>query len=259
MKINLANRSSSFRILTTLFFLALSANAFAAAGPPLVTDDPGTPGNKNWEINVAFTSETNSVEKRFEAPLLDLNYGLGDHIQLKYEVPWVIVNDKEEPEKKTGFDRSSAGIKWRFRDKEPSGLALSTYPQITFKTPVSESARNADAETSVSFLLPIEAEESAGQWAFNQELGFRWLRENKGQIVYGVAAGRPVSERVVVLGEFHGESNSDFSDHEMLVNIGAELELSEKFELLGSVGKTFRDFSGEPHRYLAYAGLQMHL
>src|SRR5476649_1445246 len=101
--------------------------AHAVAGPPLVTDDPGTPGANNWEINTAFTAELSPSEHRLELPLLDLNYGLGDRIQLKYELPYVLTNTEE----RNGFDRSDAGVKWRFQDKEPGGVALSTYPQYT--------------------------------------------------------------------------------------------------------------------------------
>ena len=60
----------------------------AQGGPPLRTDDPGTPGNRNWEINVASTQFWSKSAREFESPLLDINYGLGDRIQLKYEVPY---------------------------------------------------------------------------------------------------------------------------------------------------------------------------
>ena len=69
--------------------------AHATAGPPLVTDDPGTPGPDDWEINVVFTSESSVAEKRVELPLLDINYGWGERIQLKYEVPYVISKNHE--------------------------------------------------------------------------------------------------------------------------------------------------------------------
>jgi hypothetical protein len=66
-------------------WLAASALAAAQGGPPLRTDDPGTPGNENWEVNVGVTTELRSTQREFEAPNLDINYGLGDRIQLKYE------------------------------------------------------------------------------------------------------------------------------------------------------------------------------
>jgi len=62
-------------------------------GPPLLTDDTDTPGPNHWEINVAGTSEKTSDGWKFEVPLLDLNYGIGEHLQLKYEVPLVVLDE----------------------------------------------------------------------------------------------------------------------------------------------------------------------
>ena len=56
-----------FRLLSSLSrspFLALLLLAplslFAQGGPPLLTDDPGTPGRNNWEINLGYTIDRQS-------------------------------------------------------------------------------------------------------------------------------------------------------------------------------------------------------
>ena len=64
------------------FFLVL-----AQGGPPFLSDDPDTPGNKHWEINVGFIGERNPFGGSYETPNMDVNYGVGNRIQLKYEVP----------------------------------------------------------------------------------------------------------------------------------------------------------------------------
>ena len=74
--------------------LGCTAQVLAQGGPPLLTDDPGTPGNRNWEINIASTHFRSPGEREIEAPLLDINYGLGDRIQLKYEVPYLFDSDE---------------------------------------------------------------------------------------------------------------------------------------------------------------------
>lgn len=48
------------------------------ASPPLLTDDPDTPGDGRWEINLPFTVEKLRSEMLLETPLLDINYGLGE-------------------------------------------------------------------------------------------------------------------------------------------------------------------------------------
>ena len=65
-----------------LFIIVLLSGSsdFAQGGPPLLTDDPGTPGDGNWEINIGFTIEKLLQETLYEAPILDINYGLGERI-----------------------------------------------------------------------------------------------------------------------------------------------------------------------------------
>src|SRR5580765_3955402 len=75
-----------FFLAVALVFL-FSAAASAQGGPPFRTDDPETPGNRQWEINIGFIGERDRADGSYETPNLDINYGLGDRIQLKYEVP----------------------------------------------------------------------------------------------------------------------------------------------------------------------------
>ena len=88
------------------------STVFAQGGPPLLTDDPGTPGKRNWEINIASTHFRSPGEHEFEAPLLDINYGLGDRIQLKYEVPYLFDSDESAPYR-SAVGNSLFGAKWR--------------------------------------------------------------------------------------------------------------------------------------------------
>src|SRR6476646_807261 len=87
-------RSIARNLVCIALLLARTAQVCAQGGPPLLTDDPGTPGNRNWEINIASTHFRSPGEREIEAPLLDINYGLGDRIQLKYEVPYFFDSDE---------------------------------------------------------------------------------------------------------------------------------------------------------------------
>jgi hypothetical protein len=50
--------SSSLRMLRNLIFVLVyffaATLAFAQGGPPYYTNDPGTPGHLNWEINLGY-------------------------------------------------------------------------------------------------------------------------------------------------------------------------------------------------------------
>src|SRR6187399_3243238 len=109
--------------------LVLAGSARAQGGPPLLTDDTGTPGDGVWEVNVAARIEKTSQEKLWEAPLLDLNYGVGDRVQVKFEIPWAVL-DSDEEGTRSGFGNPLIGVKWRFLDQASDGVSVSTYPQI---------------------------------------------------------------------------------------------------------------------------------
>ncbi|HET7232126.1 MAG TPA: hypothetical protein VFJ16_19120 [Longimicrobium sp.] len=47
--------------------------AWAQGGPPLMTDDPGTPDPGTWEVNVAVTGDLTSAGRGYELPVFDVN------------------------------------------------------------------------------------------------------------------------------------------------------------------------------------------
>ena len=62
-------------------------SSLAQGGPPMLTDDPGTPGSGVWEINTAYLEQRTTEERVRSFPHVDFNYGLGEHVQLKLRWP----------------------------------------------------------------------------------------------------------------------------------------------------------------------------
>src|SRR6266511_3707895 len=100
------------RILVITTSLLLISTGPALAGPPLLTDDTGTPGDKHWEINIAYTLDKRHTEATHQTPVIDINYGVGENIQLKYEIPWVIFHERGIGTR-GGIGNSLVGLKWR--------------------------------------------------------------------------------------------------------------------------------------------------
>lgn len=90
----------------------LTGTAWAQGGSPLITNDTGTPGANNWEINLGATAEYGEEEKIYALPFFNANYGLGDDVQLKYEIAWILLKEISGETKK-GLGNSVAGLKWR--------------------------------------------------------------------------------------------------------------------------------------------------
>src|SRR5262249_39127139 len=60
------------RTLLMLMSAVLCGRAFAGS-PPLITDDPETPGYHGWEINITESGEHAGGEFGTESPLFDIN------------------------------------------------------------------------------------------------------------------------------------------------------------------------------------------
>jgi hypothetical protein len=109
--------------------ILLTAAASAQGGPPFRTDDPETPGNKHWEINFGWIGDRNPAAGAYQVPDFDINYGLGDRLQLKYEIPIAIEETRSQPASAQspavpgqvigGLGESLLGIKWRFYEHHP--------------------------------------------------------------------------------------------------------------------------------------------
>ena len=229
----------------------------AIAGPPLLTDDPDTPGDKKWEINVAYTLEKSRTESTQETPILDLNYGVGDNIQLKYEIPWLI-DREQQTGTKSGVGNSLAGVKWRFLDEEKYGVSMSTYPQVGFNFPTSSAARET-VDEGTYLLLPVEVSKKFGPVTVNGEFGYTFSNNYDNKWLYGLFCGYEVRENLTMLGEIHGGAPTRLQTSETVFNIGTQWDFTKRYGLLASAGRSFRSAtSGEPD-LLLYLGLQMRL
>ncbi len=156
------------KTLFGFFFCLLIFSSLAQAGPPLLTSDTGTPGDRHWEINVGLSGEKTSTHFQWAVQALDLNYGLGERIQLKYELPWIFSRPEGE-ETKDGIGNSVLGIKWRFFDEERQGIAISTYPQVEFNTSNS-SVDKGLVDKGPKYILPLEIERKIGPVNVNGEV-----------------------------------------------------------------------------------------
>lgn len=228
--------------------------ARAQGGPPLITDDPDTPGPGYWEINVATQLDTNRNEHRLEAPLLDMNYGVGERIQLKLEIPWVRLRNHENETLEHGAGNALAGVKWRFLGQEGSPIAWSVYPQVEF-TPHSSSITGIGDQGTV-YIVPTELTAEIGKLELNGELGRELSSHGRGRWLLGLSSEVSATPRLEVIGEVHDDATKS---HDLIANIGIRQRLTHQMTLLAAVGRTVRNAPSEPHTVRTYIGLQFNL
>jgi hypothetical protein len=237
-----------------LLLLILTLPAAAQGGPPFIGDDPGTPGDGNWEVNIAAYTERHPTERLYNAPILDANYGWGSRIQLKYQVPYLVDGTDGGPTR-SGLGKSLAGVKWRFYDSDEKGLQISTYPQLEFNNPTSSVERGL-VDSGVRFYLPIEITKKVGPFIVNPEFGY-WFADKAGAAwATGIVVGRDVTKRLELDGELYATANTNGSNHWTTYDGGGRYKLNEHFVLLFMAGRSFRGpASGQP-QFLGYLGMQ---
>jgi hypothetical protein len=137
----------------------------------MITDDPGTPGDGKWENNFATAFAHRSGETAYEVPAIDLNYGVGDHIQLTLQTAPVILK-RSGHGAIGGLGETEAAVKWRFFDEGTSGFDMSMFPRVIFNITHS-SVRRGLADDGTRFQIPFQAARSFGRLHLDAEVGPR--------------------------------------------------------------------------------------
>jgi len=213
-----------------------TSNANGQAGPPFRSDEPGTPGSGHWEINIAGIGERNPVEGRYALPNLDFNYGLGDRIQLKYEMAYGIYQVRgSTPSLAGGVGNSLAGVKYRFFEKRASqtgdtNFALSVYPQLLFSA-VNSSVRRDIADPG-QFYLPLECSGRLGPLTFSGELGHWFARHQvPGAWVEAAVLGHEFSKESGLFAEIYHTTDIQYGDSrrvpDLTLGVGGRKSIKE--------------------------------
>lgn len=223
----------------------------------MVTDDPGTPGNGHWEINIAAIYTASGDAQLVNFPYFDVNYGLGDHLQLKLETGLVILSQNGAAVQ-TGAGTALAGVKWRFLDQDTAGVSVSTYPQYQFRDFVS-SANTLLADPGSQLLLPIELSKEIGRWGINPEVGYLFSTQTANAVIYGLVLAYSPKPDFDLLAEIHGTTRFESEGTQLLLNAGLRYPFSEAVSLLFSLGHTVDEFVGDETQLLGYLGMQLRL
>jgi hypothetical protein len=244
--------------LTWLYCLATVGCHFAAraqAGPPFLTNDPGTPGNANWEINLGTMPTIARGASSYQVPQIDLNYGLGDRIQLTYEVPYIFQYSNGQS-KQSGWSNGYPGVKWRFVDGGEDGWQISTFPQI--ETGVSAmSQRQGIGAAGPRYLLPIEVAKKLGPLDFDIEAGYYLPVHGPREQIFGFVTGRSITERLELDAEIYDDRAYRSLPNNLTLDIGGRYKLSRGFIALFMLGRSLNGFSSGQPEFLGYVGIQI--
>lgn len=248
--------SFSLRLLLLLVFVMACANCLLAqGGPPLLTDDPGTPGRNNWEVNVGYTLDRAQGENAYETPIVDINFGWGDRVQLKYETPYIFASEGSGP-LKSGPGDSKVGVKIRFFQDEKHELNIGSYPQYQFNN-TQNSVRRGLVDKGPAFLLPVEVTKKVGPVDLDLEVG-HWFTRQKDYWLAGLAAGHQFTKRLELLTEVYSDGSPD-GDRNNTFDFGGRYRLSRNALFIFMAGRSFSPPSSGQSQFIGYFGVQLQL
>jgi len=239
--------------LALLSCFGCAPQLFAQGGPPMLTDDPDTPGAGVWEINTAYTEQRTNEEHLRSFPHVDINYGLGEHIQLKFETGWVFADSPDGV--RSGLDDSLLGVKWRFLDQERAGLNMSAYPQLQVENNTGSVSRGI-AEPGPNLFLPVEVSREFGKLKLVGEVGYQYFRGQENEWVVGLLGFVEASDKLDLMAEVRSSSAKFLNQGDVVVNVGLRQTLSTKLRLLASVGTGLTNTPGATS-FIAYLGIQL--
>ena len=241
------------RFACVMCSLMAAVSSFGQGGPPMMTDDPGTPPVGKFELNMAWTTSRNHESFEFELPLLDLSYGATPNLQLKIEGPWLTVREAGTSSHDLG--PALVGVKWRFQEEANGRPAISTFPQI--ETAINR--RSVDlglADPGLGLLLPVEVQWHRGRLGFNMDFGVVLRTGGQTEWFGGGAVSTEIAEGQELIAELHFEGAFADRSHEAIAQIGYRRDLSESMTLLAAFGKGVQSSGTPPTRFASYLGLQ---
>jgi hypothetical protein len=248
--------SPRMRLLMFLAALMVCASspAFAQGGPPYYTNDPGTPGDLNWEINLGYMPFLYSDQSVSHTPDVDINFGVGERIQLTYENAWLRVHNPSSATE-YGVGQSNPGVKWRFYDAGESGLSVSLFPQFFLNNP-NDAVHRGITPASESFLLPFEFSKKLGPLDVDYELGYQFVHKGPDGWITGLVIGHDFTPKLEGDMELYGQGTFHPTENQPTIDFGARYKIRPSLILLLMAGRSLEPARSNQAYFLGYFGMQ---
>jgi hypothetical protein len=238
-----------------LWVVSASNAALAQGGPPFYTNDPGTPGNKNWEINFGYMPFLYTDLAITHTPDVDINFGLGERIQLTYEDAWLRVHDPSGPAK-YGMGQDQLGVKWRFYDTGEDGTAFSVFPQLSVNNP-NHAVQRGITPAGASLIIPLEFRHRFGPVDVNLEGGYNLVHLGPDGWLTGLVVGHDFSKRLELDAEFYASGTFHPVFAQPTLDVGARYKMRPPFILLLMAGRGVEPARSNQPFFVGYFGVQI--
>ncbi len=240
------------RALLALVLMFAAGGAFAQAGPPMITNDPDTPGPGKWEINLAASGGQGAGAWALAAPDVDINRGVGEHVQLSLHGAWAHARGTVGPWQ-SGLSDLELGVRWRFLDEESSGVNMAVQP-LWIRGWSSASRRRGLASEHQEVVLPLQVARTFGGVSAGVEVARHLVVHDDDAWQGGAFVARDCTAVLTCLAEVN-VMRVDHQRPAVTLNVGLRHPLSEHTVLMGSLGS---EVSGDGRQPLVfYLGMQL--
>jgi len=212
------------------FTLTLFPCVNAYAVHPLISDDAGTMGTGNFELeaNIEYENDNGDSVTQFGAIL---SAGIRENIDLVISAPYQFLRTKEEGEvvEDDGISDILVELKWKFYEKD--GLSFALKPGIILPTGDEDKGLgDGNAAYSLFFvaskeLEPVNIHFNLGYIKNGKELRDVWH--------YSLAAEYSVSKPLTLVANIGGETNPDRESnvHPLFLLGGMIYKINENFSI----------------------------
>jgi hypothetical protein len=248
-------RPAALRCAFVLLAVLAAAQALAQGGPPMITDDPDTPGDGHWEINLGSIGSRSAGGWLIEALDADINYGWGDRVQLKFDTPWNAA--QQVGGWVEGLGNSQVGVKWRFLDNVEASTTASIYPQLSWALNPGSTHRGL-ANPGRTLFLPVEAATRVGPLDIDGELGRSLTDQGTDAWIAGIIVAHSFSPKFEAMLEMRGQFAPGGSG--TIFNAGGRWDLFSGLSLQASAGRqmtTSGTAGADRASVLYYLGVQI--
>jgi hypothetical protein len=232
--------------------LALLAAGALRAGPPFLTDDPEPVALHHVEAYLFAQGQSVQGLRAGAFPALEVNYGPFQDVQFQVQAPLAYA-DADDGGRRRGFGDLQLGVKVRFLAEGDWLPQVAVYPQVQAPT-----GRDGDGLGAGHWraLLPLWLQKGLGAWTLCGGGGW-WWNPGAGNRNYPILGGllqRRLAEGVSVGFEvFRQGTSSVEAPATTCWNLGLELPLKGRVQVVGSAGRTLRGPKGSQF-YLGLRG-----
>lgn len=246
-------------IARMLAICSCACGLFAArvlAGPPMITDDPGTTPEGQASLKLAYELAHARDTWVHVAPLAEFQWGITGTLELTVDESYVIADEPHDGPRGVAGN-TDLSLKWRFLEQPESGegVDVSVAPQVSLLSP-SAFARRDVLDRGTDVLLPLQVGHDFGGVTLFADAGYQFTQFGGNLWSSGVAADWEVEkDKFHLLCEFHEFVDDGFRHPSPIVQVGTTWTFTENWTLLGSVGRSLRSGDADP-RLLCYLAIE---